>query len=269
MEYKKSFGDYLSIAEGLGETLVGYGNPNGSVLIVANEPGTMNEDRQNLEQWKTNYNKGTGPEDVCEMFDAGHNLILGEFNPLHPFKGQRYVQAVADTSDKGLPPLNWRKQPTSRSWKQYQKFIDILISGGCTKTKTDRIDFFENAFTTDFSSVCALHSSDIPAKARIRSIEKRLPMFQGEFIGSFPVIIIAAGHYIKTTPALNDLSKVFQGYDSAEVQFINDEFGWRNIHYRSDGKGILVHCKHFASTVSDEYLEKIAECCQGFVPSRI
>ena len=61
MEYKESFSEVLSIAEHIGEHYIGHGNPNGPILIIANEPGTINEYTlridldKNLEIWKANY----------------------------------------------------------------------------------------------------------------------------------------------------------------------------------------------------------------------
>lgn len=256
MEYTPRFRDFLEITKKCEQTYLGYGNPNAQILIVANEPGTTDNNliehdlNQNLQKWNDNL-PGKAMDSVEDML-YGDYPHWEQFNPLWPFKGQHFT--IGD-----------KYRHTSRSWLQCQKLVDMIYSEchECNRQKEDSLDFFKRAFITDFSSVCGKRSNDISPDERLASIIKRLPMFASDYISHFPVIIVASGHYIRDIEPLHDLRKVFHGFD--KIEFINDAFGWRNIHYSEDGKRILIHTKHFASAISDNYLRKIALACTSFL----
>ena len=116
----------------------------------------------------------------------------------------------------------------------------------------------------DFSQEYGKHSKDISPQKREVSIKSRLPLFRSAFVSHFPIIIVASGHYVRDIPVLNDLRKVFPGFEDIEVELKKDEYGWRNIHKSRDGKRILIHTKHFAR-IKDNYLQKIAELCSPYL----
>lgn len=272
MDFKANFESFLDLAERCGQSYVGHGNPNAKVLIVANEPGTTDKDLlendlgNNLIKWRENLLFRPDQSDIKEMFNAQHDLLWDDLNPLWPFKGQHFSQIrVKMMHDKEPVVINKDKRPTSRSWLQYQKLIDMIYNekNECHRQKEDPIDFFKHAFITDFSAAAGLHSNDVSEEKRMESIKKRLPMFGSDFISCFPVIIVASGHYVRDIPMLKDLFKVFPGFK--EIKKINDNFGWRNIHYGENRSRILIHTKHFASAIKDEYLRQIASICSPYV----
>ena len=269
MEFKKDFEDLLTLAKNCDQTYIGHGNPNSNILIVANEPGTVSKDliendlNLNRTRWEKNLND---PREMSELEDVfGNGDFWGRFNPLWPFKGQHFVQERKKTiSPDRVVVLNEAKHPTSRSWYQYQKLVDMICNEDpiCLKHSCDSIDFFERAFITDFSAVYGLHSHEISREARFASIMKRLPLFGSPFFCHFPVIIVASGHYIHNIDLLNDLTKVFPGFSTNRIELITSNPGWRNVHTSDDGKRILIHTKHFASAISDPYLTAIALKCR-------
>lgn len=119
----------------------------------------------------------------------------------------------------------------------------------------------------DFSQEYGKHSKDISPQKREVSIKNRLPLFHSAFVSHFPIIIVASGHYVRDIPILNDLRKVFSGFE--DVEFKNDKPGWLNIHKSRDGKRILIHTKHFASAITStkkgDYLQQIAELCSPYI----
>lgn len=267
MEYTQEFKDFLTLAKQCDQTYVGHGNPNAPILIVANEPGVANDDfiehdlKKNRGMWEANL-PDSSMDKVDVMFD-GDDLVWERFNPLWPYKGQRCNQIkVKKEPDGSITIVNASKRPTSRSWLQYQKLVN-LICGKNIEVKGELIDFFNHAFITDFSAVYGKSSKDIDPEKRGKSIIQRLPLFGSSFISRFPVIIVASGHYIRDIDQLNDLRKVFQGF--SRVELVNDKLGWRNIHKSEDGKRILVHTQHFASAISDDYLKAIAKECSFFL----
>lgn len=271
MLFSREFKDYLSLAEECGQTYVGHGNPNASILIVANEPGVVNDDfikydlEKNLEKWKADLSVRS-MDNVDVMFDGNHNLVWEKFNPLWPYKGQclTQIRTTIDSEGKTII-LNKDKHPTSRSWIQYQKLVDMIYSEHheCNRQKDDSLDFFERAFITDFSAVYGKSSKEIDPEKRCESIIQRLPLFGSSFISRFPVIIVASGHYIRDIEPLHDLRKVFHGFN--KVEMVDDAFGWRNIHYSEDGKRVLIHSMHFASAISDDYLRAIAKVSSPYI----
>ena len=268
MDYSDAFKDYLDLAEQCGQSYVGHGNPNANILIVANEPGTVdkfiieNDLNRNLTLWRNNVDIHQSIDSLPEMFFEDHCLDWEKFNPLWPFKGQKFSQIkTRNVSKDKVEIVNTKSHPTSRSWLQYQKLVDMIydINQECNRGKDEPIDFFKQAFITDFSAVYGLKSSDISIVAREKSITDRLPLFSSDFIRHFPIIIVASGHYVRDFKRLNDLTKVFS--DFCHVDKVKDELGWRNIHYNKDHNRILVHAKHFASAIKDSYLSQIAKLC--------
>ncbi len=275
MEYSKEFRELLEIAEKFNQTYVGHGNPNAKILIIANEPAAdINTDfgkelidrdlNRNRTRWDENISKEQDQDSLEECFNNDDTVDWNRFNPLWPFKGQRYCQIRFKNGTN--KPSNPDKRPTSRSWKQYQKLVDMIYhpEHECNRKQNDTLDFFKQAFVMDFSAEYGKTSKDIDSKLREDSISARLPLFKSAFISHFPVIIVAAGHYIHDIKTLNDLRKVFSGFEDVEVQFIKDKLGWRNIHKSRDGKRILIHTKHFAR-IKDNYLQKIAELCSPYL----
>jgi len=268
VEYSPAFKNHLDIAEQCGQTYVGHGNPNAKILIVANEPGTVNEDiikydlNINLSSWRENIYSNQDLAGLEEAFNEQNKIDWNKFNPLWPYKGQCFCQIKrAKNSDNDVLIVNENKRPTSRTWLQYQKLVDMIYNNGKKdyRRPEDPIDFFERAFITDFSSVYGLRSKDISPEDRYESIKNRLPLFSSDFINCFSVIIVASGHYIRDIKLLNDLRKVFPGF--CAVERVNDDLGWRNIHHSEDGKRILIHTKHFTSAIKDSYLSQIALLC--------
>lgn len=276
MEYSKEFKEFLEIAEKFNQTYVGHGNPNAKILIIANEPAADKNtdfgkeliDRdldKNITRWEENISKQLDQDSLEDCFKSDGGVDWDRFNPLWPFKGQRYCQI---RFKKGTNmPSNPDKRPTSRSWKQYQKIVDMIYDKEheCKRKQNEILDFFRHAFIMDFSQEYGKHSKDISPQKREVSIKNRLPLFHSAFVSHFPIIIVASGHYVRDIPALNDLRNVFSGFEDVEVEFKNDKYGWRNIHKSIDGKRILIHTKHFVSTINNNYLQKIAEDCSPYI----
>lgn len=264
MDYSKEFKDFLDIADHCGQTYVGHGNPNANILIVANEPGTVNSEiiekdlNSNLSLWRSNINTTQSMDDLPEMFDENNYLDWPKFNPLWPYLGQHFTTSKNKASN----------HPTSRCWLQYQKLIDMVLDKDheCHRERTEAIDFFKQAYIIDFSAVYGLKSSDISRAAREESITKRLPLFSSDFVRHFSVIVVASGHYVRDFRQLNDLRKVFPGFN--RVELIDDNLGWRNIHYSDDAHRVMIHTRHFSSSIKDEYLRSIAKICSQVITNR-
>ena len=274
MEYPESFKNLLNSVPD--ETYIGTGNPNAKILFIGNEPAidlSKNEDQYkreilgNLDAWRNEANRidyDVMPrcvyfDDFCKKWVANIDL----YNPLFPYKGQLFRKEVSRKGktihNGGVPPM----------WLNQQKLINSILG----LDQEDEINFHMHCFSTDFSTATASRSSLVNPFEREKSIKQRVSLFQHSFFNSFPIIIVACGHYVKNNPALSDLTEVFR--TSEEKIFIFDEdhskkdSPWINVHRsisRNRPAQILVHTHHLASrSINDKYFRTIAELCRDIV----
>ena len=274
MEYPESFKNLLvSVPD---ETYIGTGNPNAKILIIGNEPAldlSKNEDQYkreilgNLDAWRNEANK-IDYADIqrCVYYDASCKQWIADvrhYNPLFPYKGQLFKKEV---SRKGKAIHNGG---VGQMWLNQQKLVNSILG----LKQEDEINFHMHCFSTDFSTATALRSSLVNPLEREKSINDRVSLFRHSFFNSFPIIIVACGHYVKNNPALSDLTEVFR--TSEEKIFIFDEdhskkdSPWINVHRsisRNRPAQILVHTHHLASrSINDKYFRTIAELCRDMV----
>ena len=95
MEYPKEFESLINEAKNnyAGE-FIGVGNPASNILIIGKEPAIPEEKKEqrqqeiinNYEQWEVNLRNGVGVDKVLSMDELGY-----EYNPLYPYKGQKFL----------------------------------------------------------------------------------------------------------------------------------------------------------------------------------
>lgn len=249
MEYSKEFRNLLYSADK--HTFIGAGNPNAKILFVANEMAIPDEKGPQYEREILN-NRQNWIDNAQEKIDFDNlpNSVFRHelYNPLHPYKGQ--VMKIDNGRNGGV----------SRMWYNQQK-LSNLIFGPDNK---EPINFHKYCFSTEFSVVPAKSSKLVDPMLRTESIQARLSLFRHPFFLEFPVIIVACGHYVRDIPVLNDLTEVFRTDDVKIFHYdgpgSNKE--WINVHHNDDGRQILLHTKHFSSSISDDYLLRIASICK-------
>ena len=148
MVYSEDFRNMVKANQG---KFIGYGNPNAKILIVVPK---MDDERldvyngKNAEQWLDNIEKHTDFENVEDFFVNGQQVgDRSTFNPLYPFKGQRYFLRK---SNDGTIICN---DGTCLSWHRYQDLFSDL-----QWDVTDRIDFFKYTFYTIYDEELLKHS---------------------------------------------------------------------------------------------------------------
>lgn len=171
---------------------LGYGNPNGDILIIgkecAFEPETVDEFYEELNQL-TYYNNADSwdkfckkPHDSSLISDWKHVKRSDwekEFSPRFAFRGQ--CCTIGGTTG------------TSTTWYRYQKLIDLFL--GTKKTKEDLLDFQDYCFITELNGLPMKKSR--PSKDVKRSIENRVNgLLKEPFFQSFPLVIAACKGYI-------------------------------------------------------------------------
>lgn len=259
MDYPKEFESLLYSTQ---ETMIGLGNPNAKILIIACEPSIPEDDLNGIEReikknkslWLKNIKNPKLMDEWLSSFDQESNPCKGfeydypNYNPIFPYYGQKNSPFA-------------KKEGTSRSWWYYQK----IINGIFKSPKPKVIDFFHNCFVSDLSAENAINQNQtIKINTQI-SIENRIGgLFSHAFFQSFPIIIMCCGHYVKNYGVKpNELFNVpFLG----EKLDINGE--WINYHC-INGKNpkLLLHTKHLTARrlKTNDYIAEIVKQCRHFV----
>lgn len=250
MTYSKEFENLVYSDQ---RDFIGVGNPNAKILIVGKEPAIEKENNKqknleiddNVKQWRYNIKHNVDLSEVATLqFDESD--INYKYNPLYPYKGQEYkVRTRKNEKSKG----------TSKTWYQYQKLWNLIIYG---QEHSRKIDYHEHCFSTELSTATEKYSSLVDDAKRSSSIEQRKLLLTHPFYQSFPIVILAVGHY-----PLNhniDLESIFHTKWDGKTNPIG-KF-WYNIHHTStDSPKLLIHTNQL-SMVSDDLIKAIAkECC--------
>jgi len=148
MEYSEVFKNMVKAYQG---KFIGYGNPNAKILIVVPK---IDDERldiyngKNAKQWLDNIENHTDFDNVEDFFVDGQQVgDESTFNPLYPFKGQRYLLRK---SNDGTIICN---DGACLSWHRYQDLFSDL-----QWDVTDRIDFFKYTFYTIYDEELLKHS---------------------------------------------------------------------------------------------------------------
>lgn len=78
---------------------------------------------------------------------------------------------------------------------------------------------------------------------------------------SFPVTIIASGHYPKEYDF--DIEKIFDVTWTGET--IKVDRSWYNLHYSADKKRLLIHTRQLSTSVSNKLIEALSREVKDFL----
>ena len=253
--------EYEKIKNGESCFYIGEGNPDADILIIGNECARNDNGEDvaadNVQKWKELLDQGYDVEDIRrELQDYNNGRPDNKYYPLFPWFGQKCIVRTKVKNDK--EPRG--KEGTARTWVQYQKLIDWIY--GKVFDRNNFIDFHLNAFHTELSQIPMMSSGDNDQKDETAdSIQKRLDgLFNNNpFFQKFPVVIIAAGHYVKDygIDIIGTFDVVYKGNKG--------ESGWINLHKSSDSRRLLLHTKHFAAAISNDYIKEIAEFASPYI----
>ena len=226
---------------------IGNGNPEAKILIIAKESAiNLNEKTlQNRKKSEEQYIEGHKRNKERWFGNIKNNVQLDDdldrFNPLFPYRWQNNKRIAK----------NRKKEPnggTSATWCAYQKLVDRIYG----TPKPDKINFLERAFISELSDfVMPMSKYNEMTK---ESIDIRLDkLFSDPFFRSFPIVILACGHYIRDYKLEKRITEVFdQNYSGLE----NNENGWINVHQK-DGR-ILLHTRHL-SMCKNAFIDDVAK----------
>jgi hypothetical protein len=238
---------------------VGYGNPNGKVLVIGKEAAHVAKEdladhlekkkeellQSNVAQWEHILSTGEVPN-----YD-GERPISDE-NPLYAYGNQFNKK---DIRKEGKP----YNGGTSDTYTKYEKLYEQLFLQG---EKLKKINFQKEFFITELSDYPTKESyNDKEIEAlRQQSIEERKCLFALPFFKDFPIVIVAAGDYPSRYQI--DLEQTFDVVYKGEIEVRKDRYF---LHFSKDNKRILIHSRQLSNSVSDELIAAIASEAKKFL----
>ena len=238
---------------------VGYGNPNGKVLVIGKEAAhigkeetTENLEKKKEELFQSNVSQWGHILSTNEVPNYDGERPISHENPLYAYGNQFNKK---DVRKEGKP----YNGGTSSTYLNYEKLYEQLFLQG---EKLERINFQKEFFITEFSDYPTKESyknEDIEA-LRKQSIEERKPLFALPFFKEFPIVIVAAGDY----PDLYhiDLEKTFDVIFKEEIKVGRDRYF---LHFSKDNKRILIHTRQLSNSFSRELIPAIASEAKKFL----
>lgn len=239
---------------------VGYGNPNGKVLVIGKEAAhigkeetTENLEKKKEELFQSNVSQWEHILSTNEVPNYDGERPISHENPLYAYGNQFNKK---DIRKEGKP----YNGGTSDTYLNYEKLYEQLFLQG---EKLEKINFQKEFFITEFSDYPTKESyknEDIEA-LRKQSIEERKPLFALPFFKEFPIVIVAAGDYPEKYNF--DMQQTF------DVQWEGKtiEVGkyWYNLHFSKDNKRILIHTRQLSNSFSRELILAIANEAKKFL----
>jgi len=243
---------------------VGYGNPNGKVLVIGKEAAHVDGDIQQLKETKERF---------CDINIKSWEEVLSE-NEVPNYDGEN--PAIERFEEIKKPQYGWGCQNnkvskklksgeysegTSSTYLNYEKLYEQLFLQG---EKLKKINFQKEFFITELSDYPTKESyNDKEIEAlRQQSIEERKPLFELPFFKEFPIVIVAAGDYpIKYK---FDMQQIFDVQWEGKTIQVGEKY-WYNLHYSKDNKRILIHTRQLSNRVSNELIVAIANEAKKFL----
>ena len=258
-----SFEQLLTTTEE-GREYVGCGNPNACILIIASEVAiSPNEERYKWEISDNNllWRKWMKDGIVETIVHDGVIYDISKFSPRFPYKGQKY--SVRSEVKKKDDVLHTRSvSGTSRTWYNYQKLMDKVR--GVNRSKADLLDLHNVCFTSELSTSCAKKSNEVDEKERKDSISRRAGtsnrFFSSDFFQAFPIVIVASKSYIGRYRGVFSVEDLF-GLPADSKKSYD---GFYTYSRQGDSPKLLICCRHFASRLSDSYINEIASAITEF-----
>lgn len=236
---------------------IGTGNPYSDILIIGKEAAIDKQTHQeqfkreianNQEDWCRNLQEGTTADQIESWFDAKPT-----YNPLYPYKKQLFKVRNSKNENNG---------GTSKTCYNYQKLIDLVNQ----KERSEFIDFHEHTFSTELNEATGNYSHLIDKRERIKSLESRLKFLRHDFYQSFPIVIVACGHYVRDFNInLCDLFNV--EFDAQTGTIPITKSNYINLHYSKDPnkQKLVIHTNQLSMNISNLLLTEIAKYIHEFI----
>lgn len=274
MYYSKEFKALIGSTT---ESYIGHGNPNAAILFIGQEGASdpevaIEEDgrndykrsiESNREDWNRNIQEGIGYE---ALPIACTPETLKNYNPLFPYKGQKFsYRRKSGKKDENGNNIYYGREGTAPTWCNYQKLVnrifELISSERKPLTKDDCIDFHRLSFHTDMSAYASLKHNHKNKEAAYKSVLNRVVLLSTDFFRKFPIVIAAVGHFPRDVYKTLSIAKpYFEDVFGVELSdTINEGKLWVNFNYKlNDNPKMLVHCPQFSASISNAFIELIA-----------
>lgn len=261
MKYKEEFKDVVKFAK-QENLFLGYGNPNGKILMIGKEHYFNHKNEIDTNAFydeiiscrENDIDKNTNSwlKNIEENFKYDWNVNLkdglDDSNPLNAWWNQKNKQNKNNNGG------------TSNTYLHYQKIYQNIFLDGL---KEENINFQKEFFLSELNDLPSKKSFNLKKLNDLRSrfINKRKALFEKEFFESFPVTIIAAGHYPEKHDF--DIEKIFKVNWIGETTKVDKS--WYNLHYSDDKKRLLIHTRQLSTSVSNKLIESLSDTIKKFI----
>jgi hypothetical protein len=151
---------------------------------------------------------------------------------------------------------------TSNTYLQYQKIYQNIFNDS---VKQENINFQKEFFLTELNDLIAKKDYNFNRLKELKQdfISKREVLFNLPFFKSFPIIIIASGHYSKQFNF--NIEKTFEVEWTKETLPVGKS--WINLHYSTNSKNkkLLIHTRQLSTSVESELITKISDLIKDFL----
>lgn len=262
MNYSDKFIEAVNFSKDK-ELFLGYGNPNGKILMIGKEhyfnhslveqgssefykeilTARETENKRNIISWENNIKENFEPD-----WNPNQIHFCDNTNSLTAWWNQKNIQ---DKNNNG---------GTSNTYLHYQKLYQNIFFDG---RKEERINFQKEFFNTELNDLPAKKDFNLPELNKLKSefIKRRQELFKLPFFKTFPIVIIASGHY----PSRYN----FNLEDIFDVEYIGKptEVGnsWYNLHHSKDGKRMLIHTRQLSTSVSIDLMNGLSKEIKSFL----
>jgi hypothetical protein len=260
MEYSEEFKEAVNFCK-KNNLFLGHGNPNSKILLVGKEQyydaiSKLDSDefydellkkredvnKLNIFSWLDNLDKNFVPEwnSSIDSEIINQNALTAHWNQKN--KPNRFSQKKNE----------WNFG-TSNTYLHYQKIYQNVFNNSI---KQENLNFQKEFFTTELNDLIAKRDYKFKRLKILKKefISKRQELFDHSFFKSFPVILVASGHYTKDFNF--DIEKIFD-VDFIEIRETKIKKAWYNVHYSKDGKRLLIHTRQLSTSVPSELIDDL------------
>lgn len=264
MEYTEEFKDVVDFAKEK-KLFLGYGNPNGKILMIGKEHFFNHNHPQNTEEFYNEIVYARITENKNNVFSWAENIKEG-----YQFDWNSELEGYLDNSNALTAWWNQKNKNdrngnggTSNTYFNYQKIYQNVFLNG---EKQSNINFQKECFITELNDVPSGKSYNFLElkKLRIDSINRRKELFKTSFFESFPITIIASGHYPRDYNF--DIEDVFKVTFCGKTTVVGKS--WYNLHYSTDKKRLLIHTRQLSTSVGTDLIEALSNEIRDFLKKK-
>lgn len=261
MNYSEEFQDTVNFSKEK-NLFLGYGNPNGKILIIGKEHYFKHKPKEDTDEFYKEILNAREAENHNNITSWENNIrenFEPEWNPNQEHFCDNSNAFTAWWNQKNKQDKN-SNGGTSNTYLHYQKLYQNVFLDG---KKEEKINFQKEFFNTELNDLPAKKDYNLQRLKELKKgfIEDRKDLFQLPFFKSFPVVIIASGHYSRDYNF--DLEKIFEVEWSKETIVVGKS--WYNLHKSTDGKRLLIHTRQLSTSVTTDLINALSNEVKAFL----